>query len=351
MRLLALLAIFFASSAGRILALDATNRISQYGHSVWRLQDGYFGGAVFDVTQTADGYIWVSSETGLYRFDGVRFIQWSAQSDKESTLSHVTGLQGARDGSLWIRTNDDLAHIVNDRLIRFQENEGWMVLDLIQDKDGKIWFSRFRVSDVTHPLCQVLDSGVRCYGREDGLEVTSATRLFAQDSSGAFWMGDGTEITRWRPGQSKTVYRPESLHSNEGNLGISALVPEMDGSLWVGMAISGRGAGLQRLVNGTFQPFRSRELNSETLEVLCLLKDRQNSLWVGTSQGLYKIHGTQADHYGTADGLSSDYINWLFEDREGNLWVTTSQGLDMFRDLRMSSISKRQGLKIGRAHV
>jgi len=339
-----LLAILFSSSAGRILALDSENRISQYGHSVWRLQDGYFGGAVFDVTQTADGYIWVSSETGLYRFDGVRFVQWSAQSDKETTLSHVTGLQGARDGSLWMRTNDDLAHVVGGRLTRFQENEGWVVLDLIQDKDGKIWFSRYRVSDVTHPLCQVLDSGVRCYGREDGLEVTSAKRLFARDPSGAFWMGDDTEITRWRPGESKTVFRPPSLRSNQGNLGISALVPETDGSVWVGMGISGRGAGLQRLVNGTFQPFRSRDLNGETLEVQCLLKDRQNSLWVGTSQGLYKIHGTKADHYGTADGLSSDYINWLFEDREGNLWVTTSQGLDMFRDLRVSSISKRQGL-------
>jgi signal transduction histidine kinase/ligand-binding sensor domain-containing protein len=343
-RSFALLAIFFVSSAGRILALDPTNRISQYGHSVWRLQDGYFGGAVFDVTQTADGYIWVSSENALYRFDGVSFVQWIAQSDKKSILSHVTGLQGVRDGSLWMRTNDDLAHVVNGQLLRFQENEGWTVLDLIQDKDGEMWFSRSKISDVTHFLCHVVDSGVRCYGREDGLEVTSAERLFARDSSGAFWMGDSTEITRWRPGESRTVFRPQSLHSNEGNLGISALVPETDGSVWVGMAISGRGAGLQRLVNGTFQPFRSRELNGETLEVLCLLKDRQNSLWVGTTQGLYKIHGTKVDHYGTADGLSSDYVNWIFEDREGNLWVTTTQGLDMFRDLRVRSISKRQGL-------
>ena len=90
----------------------------------------------------------------------------------------------------------------------------------------------------------------RCYGREDGLEVTSAERLFARDSAGAFWMGDGTEITRWRPGESKTVFRPESLHSNEGNLGISALVPETDGSLWVGMAISGRLPGEQSEVVG-----------------------------------------------------------------------------------------------------
>jgi ligand-binding sensor domain-containing protein len=186
--------------------------------------------------------------------------------------------------------------LFNGGLIRFQENEGWTVLDLIQDKDGEIWFSRFRVGDVTHPLCQVLDKGIRCYGREEGLEVSSAERLFARDSSGAFWMGDGTEITRWRPGESKTVFRPESLHSDEGNLGISALVPETDGSLWVGMAISGRGAGdSNEMVNGTFPAVSFAGAKwRDTGGAQPAPKDRQNTLWVGTSQGLYKIHGLRS---------------------------------------------------------
>jgi hypothetical protein len=56
-RTVALLAIFFISSAGRIVALDPTSHISQYGHSVWRVQDGYFGGMPNSITQTTDGYI------------------------------------------------------------------------------------------------------------------------------------------------------------------------------------------------------------------------------------------------------------------------------------------------------
>ena len=63
-RSVALLAIFFISCAGRIVALDPTSHISQYGHSVWRVQDGYFGGMPNSITQTTDGYIWVGTDAG-----------------------------------------------------------------------------------------------------------------------------------------------------------------------------------------------------------------------------------------------------------------------------------------------
>src|SRR5262249_27347436 len=65
-----------------------------------------------------------------------------------------------------------------------------------------------------------------------------------------------------------------------------------------------------------------------------------------TTQGLYRIHGRDVDHYGSENGISSDSVGGLFEDRDGNLWVVTSQGLDMFRDLRVKTISKREGLKV-----
>ena len=50
------------------------------------------------------------------------------------------------------------------------------------------------------------------------------------------------------------------------------------------------------------------------------------------------------DHFGTADGLSSDFIQRLYEDREGDLWVATSRGVDCFRDLRVTSYGRREGL-------
>ena len=75
-----------------------------------------------------------------------------------------------------------------------------------------------------------------------------------------------------------------------------------------------------------------------------MCRDRQNSLWIATNQGLYRIRGAEVDHYRSSDGLSSDWVTGILEDREGNIWVVTSHGIDMFRDLRVKSISHREGL-------
>ena len=54
-------------------ALDPTRRIAQYGHTAWRIQDGFLGASPKAIAQTADGYLWIGTEAGLVRFDGVRF--------------------------------------------------------------------------------------------------------------------------------------------------------------------------------------------------------------------------------------------------------------------------------------
>ena len=338
----ALLAILLVTSAGRIFALDPTSHVSQYGHSVWRVQDGYFGGSPQAIAQTKDGYIWVGTGAGLFKFDGVRFVPWKARSGEELPSSQIDSLLSARDGSLWIGTGAGLAHLINHQLVLYQKNDSWAIEEIYEDRDGKIWLRRVRPEDKTHSLCQVIDAAVRCYGSDDGMDVFG-TGPIAQDPSGDLWVGGDTTFVRWRPGSSK-VFRPKVLQSNEGNLGISALLPAADGSVWVGMAQSGRGAGLQRLVDGTLTPFRAPTLNGETMEVNAMCRDRQNSLWIATNQGLYRIRGAEVDHYRSSDGLSSDWVTGILEDREGNIWVVTSHGIDMFRDLRVKSISHREGL-------
>jgi signal transduction histidine kinase/ligand-binding sensor domain-containing protein len=338
----ALLAISLFFCVPETVAVDPSSHVSQYGHTVWRLQDGYFGGMPEVIIQTTDGYVWVGTESGLFKFDGVRFVPWSGLPGDELPSSKIFSLLGARDGTLWIGTDSGLAHLVNNRLTLYGKNEGWTVWSLIEDREGKVWFERLRPEDRTHPLCQVLDTGVRCYGSKDGVDSYGLGPI-AEDPSGDLWVGSNTTLVRWRPGAAK-VYRPRSLRSNQGNDGITSLAPANDGSLWVGIGLPGRGAGLQRLVDGVLEPFRAPQLNGETLNVSTLYGDRQNSLWVGTSQGLFRIRGADVDHFGSAEGLSSDSVLGIFEDREGNLWVATAQGVDMFRDLCVRSFSKRQGL-------
>ena len=142
-RTLAFLALLLAS-VGQVFALDPTSRISQYGHSVWRVQDGYFGGRVLDITQTTDSYLWAGTEAGLFKFDDVRFVRWTAQSGEELPSFRILSLLGARDGSLWIGTDAGLAHLVKNRLILYEKNERWWVSYIFEDRDGKIWIDHHR---------------------------------------------------------------------------------------------------------------------------------------------------------------------------------------------------------------
>jgi signal transduction histidine kinase/streptogramin lyase len=79
-----------------------------------------------------------------------------------------------------------------------------------------------------------------------------------------------------------------------------------------------------------------------------LRMDRNHSLWVGSeSDGLYRIHDGVADHYGIANGLTGNNINFIYEDREGDLWVTTDKGIDFFRDTPVLTFSTSEGLAGG----
>jgi ligand-binding sensor domain-containing protein len=92
----------------RALALDPDRRISQYGHTVWRIQDGAISPPI-NIAQTTDGFLWVTTAQGLMRFDGVRFRQWQPPQGQSLPGTHLSAVFGARDGSLWIGTTRGLA--------------------------------------------------------------------------------------------------------------------------------------------------------------------------------------------------------------------------------------------------
>src|SRR6201996_1055274 len=83
-------------------AVDPSRRISQYAHTAWRVRDGVFPGVPSAITQTADGYVWIGTLSGLLRFDGVRFVRWGPPTGEHLPSPAVFSLLGTADGSLWI---------------------------------------------------------------------------------------------------------------------------------------------------------------------------------------------------------------------------------------------------------
>ena len=327
---------------GPAFAVDPAKRISQYAHTAWHIEDGVFGGAPHAITQTADGYIWIGTDAGLVRFDGVRFVPWEPP-DKSPAISPVFSLLGGHDGTLWIGSMGakPLSAVKNNRLMNFPIGRG-RINSIVEDHAGAVWVTRSRTGDDhTGGICQVAGDRLRCFGNSDGMDLPYADPL-AADSLGNLWVGSSRELLRWSP-KSWNAYFRKQLEPYQGLAGVEALAVGQDKSIWVGF--SKTPLGLQHIVGSVAERVDLPGLDVSKRQVYALLVDRHNSLWMGTSDdGLYRIRGKEVDHFSKEDGLTGNSVEGIFEDAEDNLWVVTGKGLDVFRDTRVTTFSTREGL-------
>jgi len=86
--------------------LNPALEINQYAHKAWTVRDSSFKNAIYAIAQTADGYLWLGTEFGLERFDGVRSVPWQPPNDEHLPGGRVRSLLAARDGRLWIGTDE-----------------------------------------------------------------------------------------------------------------------------------------------------------------------------------------------------------------------------------------------------
>lgn len=330
--------LFFSNLA---LALDPNRLLSQYAHSSWLAGNGILEGIPRVFAQTGNGYIWIGTTDGLMRFDGVKFVRWEPPSGEQLPSLRINSLLVASDGSLWIGTAAGLSHWQNNHLSNYSNVRG-VVPTIVQARDGTIWFSLADPAATVGRLCEVVATGIKCHGKDEGIPEEVYDSM-VQDTDGNFWLGGRTDLVRWKLGVGST-YKLPALRSKLDE-GVRAMVVGSDGSLWLGMSGTGRGLGLMHFARGLWEPFVNSEFD-RTADVIGLLLDRENALWVATMEhGIYRIYEGKAEHFGSTEGLSSDHVIKVFEDHEGNVWVSTSKGIDNFRDLRVASFSTREGLK------
>ena len=64
--------------------LDPRKSISQYAHDAWTIDEGLPQSSVLTIAQGSDGYLWLGTEAGLVRFDGVTFTTYSTANTPHS---------------------------------------------------------------------------------------------------------------------------------------------------------------------------------------------------------------------------------------------------------------------------
>ena len=326
-------------------ALDPSLDISQYGHTAWTLRDGFAPGTAFAMAQTTDGYLWLGTEFGLFRSDGVRFVPWQPPAGQQLPESPYA-LLVTRDGTLWIGTFAGLASWNNGKLTQYPEVGARFITSLIEDREGTVWAGALGGSPGTPTgrLCAIQNGSTQCYG-QDGAFGSFVWSL-GEDSSGALWAGAESGLWRWKPGPAKRYAVPGAR--------LADLTQSGDGRLIVGI----RGGGLSQVVGDKLEAYPIRSaMNSNAIlpdrdiDANKLLRDRDGGLWIGTNQrGLIHVHHGRTDVFTAESGLSGNIVAGLFEDREGNIWVSTAGGLDRFRELPVTTVSAKQGLSSDNVH-
>lgn len=330
---------FVAPAAAR--AQPTARPLAEYFHTAWTRRDGA-PAEIFALAQTTDGYLWLGSSTGLFRFDGVTFERYAARPGASPAEQNVASLFAASDGALWI---------------------------------GGIFGG----------VTRLLDGRVQTYGERDGLPASTVNRL-ARDASGAMLAATGAGLFRLQGAAWQRVGAAQGLPDGD----VRTVHVDRRGTIWVHIKVRGfysRTVGSARFVAHPFPQddvYGGAIAESESGEIWIasqghvlgavdandtlhappvvfaganlsgyLHVDDESRLWVGTTSGFARlpprgeIRKTRApaiEEFTHRDGLSGDVMVASLTDREGTIWIGTNGGLDRFRRKKLMAIALPRGV-------
>jgi ligand-binding sensor domain-containing protein/signal transduction histidine kinase len=326
-------ALIIAFSASVLFGLDPKLALTQYVHTNWTQRHGFALQSVKALAQTKDGYLWLGTATGLYRFDGINVVPWKPASAASLPSREVRVLLAAGDGGLWIGTAAGVSKLQGGNLKNYTSKNGLcegFVMALIEDHRGRLWVGS--AGSKASGLSVIQHDSVRTI---DGNQLPSPNVLsLFEDRKNSIWIGTSKGLCRSSlDGEAACV--PEIRST------VSSIAAESDGDLLI--ADSGART-LFRYSDGRLTPV-VRSVGDASLSPMVLLRDRDDAVWLGTlGQGLLRLRNGGFERFTRRDGLSGDIIETLFEDREGNLWVGTENGLDRLRNPEIPRLSTLEGL-------
>ncbi len=278
-------ALVAASPAPPANALDPNRRLSQYGHTAWRMQDGVFPGSPHAVAQTTDGYLWIGTESGLVRFDGARFVSWTPPNG-EPFKEIVYKLLGAQDGSLWIGTERGL-YRWDHKELRLYGGTRARIESILEDHIGRTWVARGRIGDAMGPVCLVAEKDLQCYGKQDGIGFPVSVAL-AEDYLGGFWIASPTATCHWDMHSCSVVAFPGVTGDNAPS--ITGLLTNAGGSV---LAVA---QDIWQLGKRGWTRYLARGVGFHPMDAELLLNGSGGDAWIGTARhGLIRLRGKEIE--------------------------------------------------------
>ena len=315
-------------------------------HMSWVRRDGA-PSDITALTQTSDGYLWIGSGLGLYRFDGLQFSSYPfSAADPQLPSSNISALAGDRHGGLWIGYRmGGISYLRNGSKVDYDKHNGLVsesTEQLLCREDGSVW------ATADGRLMHFTGSAWENYSASHGLASEGLYSLFF-DRDGNLWTAYKENVFELKKGDDKflpiavpnhavnqfaqtpdgTIWISDAWHNVRPLLddkspqavripGVPLLLTDNDGSLWLAHDFGGL-TRVQSSAKG------ARKVENYTAsdgltdgQTRAILKDKQGTIWVGTARGLDRFQASPLVHF---HGVHIDYYPALIADRKSGIWI------------------------------
>jgi len=358
----------------------------------WDLEDGLPSAAINAVARTHDGYVWLGTQRGLVRFDGVHFLTFNPETTVELKGDRVASLTVDQQGVLWIgQAEGTLTKLEKGRFTTVDLGKAGYVRrinSMVTDSGGNLWLAtagaglirfkngqtesfttnglpalnilkvladpRGRILYLTAPGQLGWIEAERCH-EEKSAAPAGLIRVMALAQDGGLWLAaqqdknSGVRIYKFKAGQlteEKQSYPwPDTPWKDPGKERQGALLEDQAGNLWCGTP----GAGVYyRPIGGHWQQLKA-DLSFSQAETLCLAADEHSSIWIGTrTSGLRQAVPQPLNIFTLPKPANADHLNELLTvcvRHDGSIWGGTDGiGIFRWRDFGTNHVGEPQGL-------
>lgn len=307
LRLLIMVGSLLASAwSDGTLALEPNKAFHQYVQDRWSIEQGMPQITALSIAEDAEGYIWIGTQLGLGRFDGVRFRNFDPRNTPELPAELIQVLKLGQDGRMWVGTYRGLAYYAHRRFrtIETSDHQQPDVHDILTDPDGRVLVA------TEEGLYAVQDDGDDTHLVPSYPLPRPALSLIRHD--GKLWVGSVGGVWRINEADGSSMFTPLP---DDGGVRVIRLETAF-GKLW-----AATNAGLRVLGNKGWEPAtEAPQLRSTPVNML--YRDRDNNLWVGAHGGLGRLRdGKLVELLKRGDPDAMDDYRAAFEDHEDNLWL------------------------------
>jgi len=298
--------------------------LSDYSHHAWTAAEGA-PAQIQAITQTPDGWLWLSTPNGLYRFDGLNFERREQVGGQKLQSTIVLPLYTAPDGALWVGYRFGGASVFKDGQVRhYGAADGFppgATYSFARAPDGAMWATS------AGGLARLDGGRWRRVGPDSGFDPGARSVwqvLFDRD--GTQWVSSDRAIYYRRQGDSR--YHVAS----PANIPLSSMAAGPDGTVWASNGNDANYKLSQRAPDG--KPPSRPDLPGSGMWF-----DRAGTMWLLSEDRVERmlpdVFPDPRQRITREQGLSGLNPQTFFEDRDGNVWIGTVNGLDQFRRNRV----------------